>query len=101
MMEPAIELGIRAATVPADCQWNDVGSFTALEEINCTTQGDVVSLNANTNIVQSDTGLVALLGVNDLVVVRDGDVVLVASKERAQDIKALLEKVKAKFPDKL
>ena len=101
MMEPAIEQGIRAATVPVDCDWNDVGSFTALEEINCTTHGDVVSLNANTNIVQTDTGLVALLGVNDLVVVRDGDVVLVASKERAQDIKALLEKVKAKFPDKL
>jgi len=80
---------------------DDVGSFPALEEINCSMLGDVVSLNSNSNVVQTDTGLVALLGVNDLVVVRDGDVVLVASKDRAQDIKALLEKVRAAHPDKV
>lgn len=101
VMEPAIAAGIPIAVVPADCGWNDVGSFPALEDIECATLGEVVSLNANSNVVQSDRGIVALLGVNDLVVVRDGDVVLVASKERAQDIKLLLEKVKASHPDYL
>ncbi|MBI3544161.1 MAG: NTP transferase domain-containing protein [Deltaproteobacteria bacterium] len=101
VMEPALSKGIAVSTVPVECGWNDVGSFPALEEIDCTTKGDVVVLESHSNIVQTDTGLVALLGVNDLVVVRDGDVVLVASKERAQDVKALLEKVRAKHPEKL
>lgn len=101
VMEPASSSGIHVAVVPVDCGWNDVGSFPALEEIDCAVLGDVISLNANSNVVQSDKGIVALLGVNDLVVVRDGDVVLVAAKERAQDIKSLLEKVKASYPQHL
>jgi mannose-1-phosphate guanylyltransferase len=101
VMEPASSKGILVSVVPVECGWNDVGSFPALEEIDRSTLGDVVSLNANSNIVQTDTGLVALLGVNDLVVVRDGDVVLVVSKDRAQDIKLLLDKVRATHPDKV
>ncbi|MGE4231851.1 MAG: mannose-1-phosphate guanylyltransferase [Bacteriovoracia bacterium] len=101
VMETAMSKGISVAIVPVSCKWNDVGSFPALEEIDRPMLGDVVSLDAPCNIVQTDTGLVALLGVNDLVVVRDKDVVLVTSKDRAQDIKLLLEKVKAKSPERL
>jgi mannose-1-phosphate guanylyltransferase len=99
VMEQAVSKGIPVSVVPVDCGWNDVGSFPALEEINAAVQGQVVSLASGSNVVHTDTGLVALLGVNDIVVVRDGDVVLVAAKDRAQDIKALLEKVKAAHPD--
>lgn len=98
VMESAVSKGIRVAVVPASCGWNDVGSFTALEDIGCTAQGDVVTHDCNSNVVQTDSGFVALLGVNDLVVVRDREVVLVAAKDRAQDVKKLLEKVRAKFP---
>lgn len=99
VMERAVEKGIPVAVVPTDCGWNDVGSFPALEEINAAVQGSVVTLASGSNVVHADKGLVALLGVNDLVVVRDGDVVLVAAKDRAQDIKRLLEKVKAAHPE--
>ncbi|MEW6055364.1 MAG: mannose-1-phosphate guanylyltransferase [Bdellovibrionota bacterium] len=101
VMERALDSGIPVYVVPTDCGWNDVGSFTALEEINCSTLGEVVSLDAACNVVQTDSGMVALLGVNDLVVVRDGDVVLVASKDRAQDIKLLVEKVRLTRPEKV
>jgi len=99
VMENAEAHGIEIKVVPAVCGWNDVGSFKALEDIDHAEKGDVVSLNANCNIVQSDSGIVALLGVNDLIVIRDGDVVLVAAKDRAQDIKFLLDKVKASHPE--
>lgn len=99
LMEQAVSKGIPVSVVPTDCGWNDVGSFPALEEINAATKGSVVTLAAGSNVVHTDKGIVALLGVNDLVVVRDGDVVLVAAKDRAQDIKSLLEKVKAGHPD--
>lgn len=98
VMEVAASKGIRVAVVPTSCGWNDVGSFTALEDINRSIQGEVVTHDCNSNVVQSDTGFVALLGVNDLVVIRDREVVLVAAKDRAQDVKKLLEKVRAKFP---
>lgn len=98
VMESAASKGIRVAVVPASCGWNDVGSFTALEDINRSVQGEVVTHDCNSNVVQTDAGFVALLGVNDLVVVRDREVVLVAAKDRAQDVKKLLEKVRARFP---
>lgn len=101
VMERAGAQGIPVSVIPLDCGWNDVGAFPALEEIECAVRGEVVSLDAASNVVQTDEGLVALLGVNDLVVVRDRDVVLVASKDRAQDIKALLEKVRRAHPEKL
>ncbi len=99
IMERATEFGFKVAVVPVSCDWSDVGSFSALEEIGRSQRGDVVSLESEKNIVQTDTGVVALLGVRDLIVVRDGDVVLVAPKSRAQDVKKLLDKTKERFPD--
>jgi mannose-1-phosphate guanylyltransferase len=98
VMERAASLGIGVDVVPAACGWNDVGSFPALEEIGRASRGEVVSVDSASNIVQTDSGFVALLGVTDLVVVRDGEVTLVAARDRAQDVKALLEKVRARFP---
>lgn len=99
VMEHVALKGIALAVMPVACGWNDVGAFPALEEIDASVKGEVITHDSASNVVQTDKGLVALLGVNDLVVVRDGDVVLVAAKDRAQDIKTLLEKVKAKRPD--
>jgi mannose-1-phosphate guanylyltransferase len=84
--------------VPSSCGWNDVGSFAALEDINCSKKGSVVECEASGNIVQTDDGLVALLGVSNLIVVRDGDVVMVTTKDKAQDVKKLLEEVKKQNP---
>ena len=47
VMEPAISSGIDVSVIPVDCGWNDVGSFTALEDIEFSVLGQVASLNEN------------------------------------------------------
>ncbi|MEQ1662968.1 MAG: mannose-1-phosphate guanylyltransferase/mannose-6-phosphate isomerase [Thiobacillus sp.] len=91
----------RAAVVPADIAWNDIGAWSALWEVadkdaeGNATRGDVMLESARNNFVRADTRLVALLGVEDLVVVETADVVLVAKKDQVQDVKKLVDRLKA------
>ncbi len=98
VMELAHKKNIPVAVLAVDYVWSDLGSYTALEEIDKTVVGTVVSHNAASNIVQCDEGIVALLGVNDLVVVKDGDAILVASKGSCQDIRKLVDRIKKDHP---
>jgi mannose-1-phosphate guanylyltransferase len=84
-------------TVPGDFGWNDVGSWAALADYRSTDDagnvaaGELVAHQAKGNIVYADAGtLVGLLGVEDLVVVRSGNAVLVARKDRAQDVREIV-----------
>jgi mannose-1-phosphate guanylyltransferase / mannose-6-phosphate isomerase len=91
----------KAAVVPASIGWSDVGSWSALAEIaprdaaGNFTQGDVVLENAENCYARSDGMLTALLGVKDLVVVTTKDAVLVAHKSEAQNVKKIVDKLKA------
>jgi mannose-1-phosphate guanylyltransferase/mannose-1-phosphate guanylyltransferase/mannose-6-phosphate isomerase len=91
----------RAAVVPADMAWNDIGAWTALWDVaekdgqGNATRGDVMLENARNNFVRAETRMVALLGVTDLVVVETADVVLVANKDQVQDVKKLVDRLKA------
>jgi mannose-1-phosphate guanylyltransferase len=86
-------------TVPADLGWSDVGAWTALHEVLPSGPGgtvvasDRVVLDAEDNVVHSPEKLVALLGVEGLVVVDTPDVLLVGRLDRAQDIRALNEEL--------
>jgi len=86
----------RAAVVPADMAWNDIGAWTALwdvadkDEQGNACRGDVMLENAQNNYVRAETRMVAMLGVSDLVVVETADVVLVAHKDQVQDVKKLV-----------
>lgn len=91
----------RAMVVPA-YQWDDVGSFPALERAlpadaaGNVALGALVARDARHNIVDAGDGLVALIGVEDLVVVHTGDVTLVCPKSRSEEVKQLLEQLKAR-----
>jgi mannose-1-phosphate guanylyltransferase/mannose-1-phosphate guanylyltransferase/mannose-6-phosphate isomerase len=91
----------RAAVVPADMAWNDIGAWSALWDVaekdgqGNAVRGDVMLENARNNFVRAETRMVALLGVSDLVVVETADVVLVASKDQVQDVKKLVDRLKA------
>jgi mannose-1-phosphate guanylyltransferase/mannose-1-phosphate guanylyltransferase/mannose-6-phosphate isomerase len=91
----------RAAVVPADMAWNDIGAWSALwdvaakDEQGNAARGDVMLENARNNFVRAETRMVALLGVSDLVVVETADVVLVAKKDQVQDVKKLVDRLKA------
>lgn len=88
-----------AAVVPTEMGWSDVGTWDALWQIgrkdnagNLAT-GDVVIEDSRNNLLRADSGLLAVLGVEDLVVVVTSDVVMVAKRDRAQDIKQLVAKL--------
>lgn len=77
--------------------WSDVGTWTSLAAISPRDQdgntfiGDVVAHAASNSFVRSEHRMVAVLGVDNLVVVETADAVLVASKENAQDVKKIVD----------
>jgi mannose-1-phosphate guanylyltransferase len=84
------------ATLPLDCGWSDLGSWSALDEIlprdasGNTGRGDAVAVESAGNLLFSDAGTIAVLGVEGLVVVRTGDTVLVMPKERSQEVRKIV-----------
>lgn len=86
--------------VPLDAQWSDVGSWSALHEaIPADTNGnvcigDVLTASTTDCYLQSTSRLVAAVGLKDHVVVETKDAVLVAPKDRVQDVKELVAQLK-------
>lgn len=89
----------RAVTVPLDAGWNDVGSWDALWEIEekCADgnvlRGDVLTHDSKDCLVRAENKLVTLVGVDNLVVIETKDAVLVAAKNKVQDVKAIVQKL--------
>lgn len=90
----------RAAIVPCDIGWTDVGAWGALWEIaakddagNAVT-GDALLIDSRDNLVRGDAGLTALVGVAGLAVVVTEDAVLVADRARVQDVKRIVDSLK-------
>ncbi|CAA7621662.1 mannose-1-phosphate guanylyltransferase/mannose-6-phosphate isomerase [Magnetospirillum sp. UT-4] len=92
----------RAAVMPVDMGWSDIGSWTALwqqtgpDAEGNVLVGDVLAIDTAGSYVRSDHHLVATLGVRDLVVVATDDAVLVADKAHDQDVKKIVETLKAR-----
>jgi mannose-1-phosphate guanylyltransferase/mannose-6-phosphate isomerase len=95
----------RAAVVPVEIGWTDVGSWDALwqvaenddgtDEDGNALDGDVVAVDSRRNYLHSDGRLLAVLGMEDLVVAVTADAVLVCPRARAQDLGGLVERLKA------
>jgi mannose-1-phosphate guanylyltransferase/mannose-1-phosphate guanylyltransferase/mannose-6-phosphate isomerase len=90
-----------AAVVPCDPGWSDVGSWDALWDIgqkdadgNVTT-GPVATLGARNCFVRSEGILTAVVGLDDVVLVVTDDAVLACHRDRAQDVKRMVERLKA------
>ncbi len=90
----------RAAVIPCDPGWTDVGNWSALWEVGAKDAagnvrvGDAVIENARNCYVRSDGRLTAAVGVDDTIVVVSEDAVLVVGKDKAQDVKALVDRLK-------
>jgi mannose-1-phosphate guanylyltransferase / mannose-6-phosphate isomerase len=82
-----------AAVVPAELGWSDVGSWDSLWQIapkdaqHNTLHGDVFASDTRRSYLRAESRLLAVIGVDDLVVVETPDAVLVMHKDKAQDIK--------------
>lgn len=92
----------QVAIVPLDAGWNDVGSWDALEAIiacdeenNFVAQGDLLTIESHNNIVYCADRVVALIGVENLVVVDTGDTLLIGHKHHMQKVKDVVERLKA------
>ncbi|MSP61132.1 MAG: mannose-1-phosphate guanylyltransferase [Myxococcales bacterium] len=88
--------------VPADIGWSDVGSWAALPEVRPpdsdgnTVVGEAIAIDARGNVLVGDGRIVvAAVGVSDLVIIATADAVLVLPKERAQDVKKIVEALEA------
>ncbi len=95
-----MEKSDRVVVIPADLGWSDVGSWTALDEIAARDQkgnviaGNVVDVDSRDSIIYASNRLVATAGLNDMVVVDTEDATLVCHKDRAQDVKKIVEELK-------
>src|SRR5262245_4970095 len=92
----------KAAVVKAHFDWSDLGDWEAVwRNLPRDAQGNALSgqtemLDARNNLIYSDSGIVAVADVDDLVVVAAGDAVLVADRRRPGRVKELVEKVQAR-----
>jgi mannose-1-phosphate guanylyltransferase/mannose-6-phosphate isomerase len=92
----------RAAVVPSDLGWSDIGSWSAVWEVvdrdqdGNAIQGSAVVMDSRNSLVRSDESvLTTVIGLDNVVVVATEDAVLVASREKSEDVKALVEQLKA------
>ena len=84
--------------IPVDIGWNDIGSFNAFDEIfekdengNVVRGKEIRELDSKNNIVISDDLNISLLGIENLVIVKNSNNLLITKREKIQDIKKLLK----------
>lgn len=85
----------RAAVVgPVDAGWSDIGAWTALPDDADETM--IAAVDCQNVLIRSDGPFVGAVGVSDLIIVATGDAVLVAPKSRAQEVKKIIDELKAR-----
>jgi mannose-1-phosphate guanylyltransferase/mannose-6-phosphate isomerase len=92
-----------AAVVPADIGWSDIGSWNAVWEVldhdpngNVTAGPAVVIGSRNVLVHSEESVLTTVVGLENVLVIATGDAVLVAARDKAEDVKALVEELKAR-----
>ncbi len=81
-----------AIIAPVNVGWTDIGSWSEVASED--NSDNVICVNAANNIIRSDGPLIAAAGVEDLIIVATGDAVLVARRDNAQDVRAIVEELK-------
>lgn len=90
----------KAVMVPLQAGWNDVGSWSALWDLasRCTqgnaVTGDVLTVDTSNSYLHAENRLLATVGVSDLIVVETDDAILVAHRDRVQDVKEVVRQLK-------
>ena len=96
------------AVIPADIQWSDIGSWDMLMHLlECDTAGNVVvgdapeliQIDSTRTLVASDQRLIVTIGVDDLVVVETEDVILVCHRDRSQEVREVVRRLREQNAD--
>ncbi|CAM8643329.1 {ManC} Mannose-1-phosphate guanylyltransferase [Comamonadaceae bacterium] len=94
---PALPVGV---VIPLSAGWSDVGAWEALwnvlpkDEAGNVAQGDVLMQDSRNTLALSEGRLIACVGVDDLIVVETADAILVAHKNKTQDVKKIVDRLK-------
>jgi mannose-1-phosphate guanylyltransferase/mannose-6-phosphate isomerase len=95
-----MEQADNVVAVALDAGWNDVGSWSSLwqiahkDEQNNALVGDVIAINSRNNLVHNAHKLVAIIGLENMVIVDTPDALLVADKNQIQDVKLVVNELK-------
>jgi mannose-1-phosphate guanylyltransferase/mannose-6-phosphate isomerase len=95
-----MEHSARSVVVPVDVGWSDVGSWSSLEEVASLDKdgnvrnGNILDLGSRQSVLFADRRVVATIGLTNMVVVDTPDATLVCPKDRAQDVKAIVNLLK-------
>ncbi len=85
----------RAAVVgPIDVGWSDIGAWTAI----ASNDGDrrVIAIDCDGAVIRTDGPFIGAIGIKDMIIVATGDAILIAPKSRAQDVKKIVDELKAR-----
>lgn len=99
IMEPCASRG-DILVVPGEFGWNDVGSWDMMDVLHepddrgNVVLGDVIAVNTTNSVIYSDRKLVAAVGVDNLVIVDSPDAIMVCKKDKAQDVKLIVEQLR-------
>jgi len=89
-----------AHVAAAAFRWSDVGDWNALWKVAAkdadgnAVKGDVVAMGAHNNLIRSESRTVCALGVDDLAIIETADAVMVTRRDKAQDVKGLVDELK-------
>ncbi|MDH5599690.1 MAG: mannose-1-phosphate guanylyltransferase/mannose-6-phosphate isomerase [Gammaproteobacteria bacterium] len=92
---------IKAAVIPLDAGWSDIGAWAELWKIGKkdsagnVIQGDVVALDSENSMLFSQQRLIAAVGLKDTVVIETADAILVADRDKVQDVKRVVDWIKS------
>ena len=96
VMEPSAAKG-DVLVIPGDCGWNDVGSWDMMDilhepdENNNILLGDIMAIDVNDSVMYSSGRTIAVVGVDNVVIVETPDAVMVCRKDKAQDVKKIVD----------
>ena len=100
VMEPCAAQG-EVLVIPGDCGWNDVGSWDMMDILHKPDQdgnillGDATGINVRNSLIYSTSRTVAAVDIDNLVIVETPDAVMVCSKDKAQDVKLIVDALNA------
>lgn len=101
VMEPSSQKN-EVLVIPGDFGWNDIGSWDMLDVLHPTDEngnisiGDAIQIETSNTYIYSTSRTVTTLGVENLIIVETPDALMITTKERAQDVKKIVEVIKDK-----
>lgn len=104
LAEELVKHSEKLAVVPVDMAWSDLGSWDSIyarhdkDASNNVTHGEVLSLDTKNSLIWAESGVLAILGLDNIVAIQTADATLICDRSRSEDIKALVAEVKAHKP---